>query len=78
MVNSYVLVLADLMHTCGALGDRYGRKRLLLLRLALFGAASAAAAWAGSAGLAMGVRCGHACAAFAARRCVRARIRTSQ
>ncbi|MGK2874390.1 MAG: MFS transporter [Nocardioides sp.] len=37
IINSYVLVLAGLMLTCGALGDRYGRKRLLLLGLSLFG-----------------------------------------
>ncbi|WP_300642058.1 MFS transporter [Nocardioides sp.] len=29
MVNAYVLVIAGLMLTCGALGDRYGRKRAL-------------------------------------------------
>lgn len=56
MINSYVLVLAGLMLTCGALGDRYGRKRLLLLGLGLFGAASAVAAWADSAGLVIAAR----------------------
>ncbi|AII11248.1 MFS transporter [Rhodococcus opacus] len=49
MVNAYVLVLAGLMLPCGALGDRYGRKRLFLIALALVGAASAAAEWANSA-----------------------------
>lgn len=44
MVNAYVLVIAGLMLTCGALGDRYGRKRLLLIGLGLFGLSSAAAA----------------------------------
>jgi EmrB/QacA subfamily drug resistance transporter len=56
MINSYVLVLAGLMLTCGAFGDRYGRKRLLLLGLGLFGASSAVAAWADSAGLVIAAR----------------------
>lgn len=45
IVNAYILVLAGLMLTCGALGDRYGRKRMLILGLALFAAASALATW---------------------------------
>ncbi|RKN50307.1 MFS transporter [Micromonospora endolithica] len=45
IVNAYILVLAGLILTCGALGDRYGRKRLLIVGLALFAAASAAATW---------------------------------
>ena len=56
MVNAYVLVIAGLMLTCGALGDRYGRKRLLLIGLGLFGISSAAAAWAGSAALVIAAR----------------------
>ncbi|ROT33452.1 DHA2 family efflux MFS transporter permease subunit [Micromonospora sp. HM5-17] len=56
MVNAYVLVLAGLMLTCGALGDRYGRKRLLLIGLLLFGVASAAATWADTAGLVIAAR----------------------
>lgn len=49
MVNAYVLVLAGLMLTCGALGDRYGRKRLLLIGLGVFGISSAIAAGVESA-----------------------------
>ncbi|UUW88611.1 MFS transporter [Pimelobacter simplex] len=56
MVNAYVLVLAGLMLTCGALGDRYGRKRLLLMGLCLFGFSSAGAAWASSAALVIAAR----------------------
>ena len=51
-----LLVIAGLMLTCGALGDRYGRKRLLLIGLGLFGISSAAAAWAGSAALVIAAR----------------------
>ncbi|MEU8216804.1 MFS transporter [Micromonospora taraxaci] len=56
MVNAYVLVMAGLMLTCGALGDRYGRKRLLIVGLALFGIASALATWADSAGVVIAAR----------------------
>ncbi|GGD10513.1 DHA2 family efflux MFS transporter permease subunit [Nocardioides daphniae] len=56
MVNAYVLVIAGLMLTCGALGDRYGRRRLLLIGLGLFGISSAIAAWADSAALVIAAR----------------------
>jgi DHA2 family multidrug resistance protein-like MFS transporter len=45
----YGFVLAGLLLTMGSLGDRIGRRRLLLIGAAAFGAASAAAAWADSA-----------------------------
>ncbi|MFC5701383.1 DHA2 family efflux MFS transporter permease subunit [Cohnella faecalis] len=47
--DSYNLVLAASLLPAGLLGDRYGRKKMLLLALLLFGAASAACAFAGSA-----------------------------
>jgi DHA2 family multidrug resistance protein-like MFS transporter len=47
--SGYLLVLAALTLPAGLLGDRYGRKRVLLLSLALFGAGSAACAYAPSA-----------------------------
>ena len=47
-INSYILVFAGLMFTAGVLGDRFGRKRLLLMGMVLFGAASALSAWSGS------------------------------
>lgn len=56
MVNAYVLVIAGLMLTCGALGDRYGRKRLLLIGLGVFGISSAVAAGVDSAALVIAAR----------------------
>src|SRR5262249_27344328 len=44
-VNSYTLVFAGLLFTAGMLGDRIGRKRMLLLGLALFGLASLGSAY---------------------------------
>jgi EmrB/QacA subfamily drug resistance transporter len=49
IVDAYVLVFAGLILPMGALGDRFGRKRLMLIGLALFAAASLAATYAGSA-----------------------------
>ncbi|MBW6434794.1 DHA2 family efflux MFS transporter permease subunit [Actinoplanes hulinensis] len=48
--TSYLLVLAAALLPAGMLGDRYGRKRLLLIALVLFGAASAACAYAETIG----------------------------
>ncbi|TSE02051.1 MFS transporter [Skermania sp. ID1734] len=48
--SAYTLVLAAAMLPAGALGDRYGRKKLLLGALALFGAASLACSYAGDSG----------------------------
>ncbi|MFP8885007.1 MFS transporter [Streptomyces mangrovi] len=49
-VNSYTLVFAGLLFTSGLLGDRYGRKRVLLAGLVLFGAGSVLAGLSGSPG----------------------------
>ena len=46
----YGFVLAGLLMTMGAVGDRIGRRRLLLVGAAMFGGASVAAAYAPSAG----------------------------
>src|ERR671929_1742229 len=47
-VNAYTLTFAVLLLTGAALGDRFGRRRLLAIGLAIFTAASAAAALAPS------------------------------
>jgi MFS transporter, DHA2 family, multidrug resistance protein len=49
-INSYTLVFAGLMFTFGVLGDRVGRKRLLLIGMVLFGAASALTAFSQGSG----------------------------
>src|SRR6266498_4247945 len=49
-VDGYLLVLGAMMLPAGLLGDRFGRKRLLLAALALFGLGSLACAYATSAG----------------------------
>ena len=55
-VASYTLVLGALIIPMGSLGDRFGRKRLLLAGLAIFGASSAACAFADSAGVLIAAR----------------------
>ncbi|MEV6182103.1 MFS transporter [Streptomyces sp. NPDC052016] len=51
IVDTYPLVCASLLILFGTLGDKVGRRRVLLLGYALFGVASAMAAFAGSAEL---------------------------
>jgi EmrB/QacA subfamily drug resistance transporter len=48
-VDSYILVFAALLYTWGTLGDRFGRKKILLAGLALFAIGSALAAMSTSA-----------------------------
>ena len=48
--DAYSLVLAAAMLPAGLLGDRFGRKKVLLAALVLFGASSAACAYAGGTG----------------------------
>jgi MFS transporter, DHA2 family, multidrug resistance protein len=43
-INSYTLVFAGLLFSFGVLGDRFGRKRFLVIGLALFALASLASA----------------------------------
>jgi DHA2 family multidrug resistance protein-like MFS transporter len=47
-INSYTLVFAGLLFAFGVLGDRIGRRRMLLIGLVLFGLASLASAYAGT------------------------------
>jgi EmrB/QacA subfamily drug resistance transporter len=49
-VNAYVLSFAVLLMTAAALGDRYGRRRMFVIGLGLFAAASAACALAPDVG----------------------------
>jgi DHA2 family multidrug resistance protein-like MFS transporter len=56
IVDAYSLVLAALILPAGLLGDRYGRKRLLLIALVLFGASSLACAYATSVGALIAAR----------------------
>ena len=46
IINAYPLVMAGLLLGAGTLGDRVGHKRMYLIGLVLFGAASLAAAYA--------------------------------
>src|SRR5215472_13909455 len=48
--SGYLLALAVAMLPVGLLGDRFGRKKVMLASLLLFGAGSAACAYAPSAG----------------------------
>jgi EmrB/QacA subfamily drug resistance transporter len=50
-VDSYVLVFASLLFTWGVLGDKYGRKRILVIGLVLFAAASAVCAFSVNAAM---------------------------
>lgn len=56
ILNAYMLPLASLILIGGALGDRYGRRRIYLLGTIIFGASSLAAAVAPSLGFLLGAR----------------------
>jgi DHA2 family multidrug resistance protein-like MFS transporter len=55
-VDAYSVVLAAALLPAGMLGDRYGRKKILLISLVLFGAGSVACAYAPSAGALIAAR----------------------
>src|SRR3954467_872151 len=56
IVNAYTLTFAVLLLTGAALGDRFGRRRMFVIGLAIFTAASAGAALAPSAGALIAAR----------------------
>lgn len=56
ITDIYGFMLAGFLITMGTLGDRIGRRRLLLTGAAAFGAASVAAAYAGSPGMLIAAR----------------------
>jgi len=49
-VDAYVLVFAGLLFSWGVLGDRFGRRRILLIGLLIYGAASTLCAFSDSPG----------------------------
>ncbi|WP_330349871.1 MFS transporter [Streptomyces sp. NBC_00582] len=56
ILDSYILVFAGLLLTSGSLGDRFGRRRVMLIGLVLFGAASLVATVCTSPGEVIAVR----------------------
>ncbi|MFG2115046.1 MFS transporter [Streptomyces sp. NPDC048718] len=58
MINAYSLVQSGLLLTAGNAADRYGRKKLLAVGLALFGIGSLTAGLAGSTGQLIAARAG--------------------
>src|SRR5258705_8758075 len=56
VVESYQLLLASLLLVGGALGDRFGRRRLFMIGVALFSLTSLACALAPSIGLLIAAR----------------------
>jgi len=55
-IDSYILVFASLLFTWGILGDKYGRKKVLIIGLVIFVAASTACAFAVNPGMLIGFR----------------------
>lgn len=55
-IDSYILVFASFLFTWGVIGDKYGRKKVLMIGLTIFGLASALCAFAGSADVLIGTR----------------------
>jgi DHA2 family multidrug resistance protein-like MFS transporter len=56
IADSYSLVLAAMILPAGLFGDRFGRKKILLIALVLFGASSVACAYAASTGALIAAR----------------------
>ncbi|MEU2064381.1 MFS transporter [Streptomyces sp. NPDC013455] len=58
MINAYSLVQSGLLLTAGSAADRYGRKKMLVTGLALFGVGSLTAGLAGTTGQLIAARAG--------------------
>ncbi|MGW1555600.1 MFS transporter [Streptomyces sp. NPDC002144] len=58
IVDAYALAFAGLMLVSGSSADRFGRRRVFTGGLAVFGAASAWAAYSGSVGMLIAARAG--------------------
>jgi EmrB/QacA subfamily drug resistance transporter len=56
ILDSYILVFAGLLLTSGSLGDRFGRRKIMILGLVLFGLASLAATFCATPGQLIAVR----------------------
>src|SRR6266700_5733135 len=56
ITDSYGFMLAGFLITMGTLGDRIGRRRLLLIGAAAFGVASVLAAWSANAAMLIAAR----------------------
>ncbi|MBZ9639878.1 MFS transporter [Streptomyces sp. PSKA30] len=56
ILDSYILVFAGLLLTSGSLGDRFGRRKVMLIGLLLFGAASLGATFCSSPGEMIAIR----------------------
>jgi EmrB/QacA subfamily drug resistance transporter len=56
ILDSYILVFAGLLLTSGGLGDRFGRRKVMIIGLVLFGAASLAATLAANPAQMIAVR----------------------
>jgi MFS transporter, DHA2 family, multidrug resistance protein len=55
-IDSYILAFASLLFTWGILGDKYGRKKVLMIGLVVFVVASAACAFATTPGMLIAFR----------------------
>jgi MFS family permease len=56
ILDAFALTLAALLLPMGALGDRFGRRRMMLIGFAVFVGASLWATWAGSIGALIAAR----------------------
>src|ERR1700709_585066 len=58
VVDAFALVFSGFLFASGTLGDRFGRRRLLVTGLAVFGACSLAGAWSSSIAQLIAARAG--------------------